>query len=141
MTSDPHAGIRPVHSCRSYGPGHTVHHIQAKKVSQFLDHYPERCTTVHLTEDDDGWFTMGRDGETARGWNHDADQVRMFVLDSLLGTVQFVPFSCALVSARYDRDGTRTGQAVLYPAWQGLDTPQGVWSDEVRECRYPDAAR
>ena len=67
-----HYGIRPIdRSCGSYGPGHQVHWIQAKKSA-------EQQPVIHVSVvfHDDGCVDIDGDGLELTMWNHDADRLR-----------------------------------------------------------------
>jgi hypothetical protein len=71
--------IRPVdRSCGSYGPGHQVHWIQAKKSWEEL----QSAVAVDVAIDHDaGWVRLDGDGLATTLWNHDPRR-----LQSVLGS-------------------------------------------------------
>ncbi|AGP30058.1 hypothetical protein [Corynebacterium terpenotabidum] len=97
--------------CTLHGPGHSPQYIQARQITDFLRHYPERCHRVTVTDLGAGWFSMDIDGDTRLGWNHDHDLVTAIARDSVLREVIYTPDFEALVR--------RVGQAgtILIPAW------------------------
>ena len=107
--------MRSTH-CTLHTPGHSVHYIQTRQLTDFARHYPERCHAVTVTDLGAGWFETKIDGETRLGWNHDHDLVTEIARDSVLGEVVHVPDFAALV--RWV-DGNSNGSAgtVLLPAW------------------------
>ena len=88
--------MRSTH-CTLHTPGHSVHYIQNRQITDFARHYPERCHAVTVTDLGAGWFETKIDGETRLGWNHDHDLVTEIARDSVLGEVVHVPDFAALV--------------------------------------------
>jgi hypothetical protein len=68
-----HYGIRPVdRSCGSYGPGHQVHWIQAKKSAEDEQPVIEVSIVVHH----DGRVEIEGDELKLTMWNHEPDRLR-----------------------------------------------------------------
>jgi hypothetical protein len=68
-----HYGIRPVNrSCGSYGPGHQMHWIQAKKS---WEEGPE-ISVSKLVVHDDGLVDLEGNELKLTMWNHDPDRLR-----------------------------------------------------------------
>lgn len=122
--------MRTTH-CTLHTPGHSVHYIQGRQITDFALHYPDRCQAVTVSDLGAGWFEADIDGETRLGWNHDHDLVTEVARDSVLGEVQYIPDFEALIrwvgsfraGARLPGSGT-----VLLPVW-----------GEVRPCVTTDA--
>ncbi|MGP5082127.1 hypothetical protein ACTXJ8_10055 [Corynebacterium variabile] len=111
--------MRTTH-CTLHTPGHSVHYIQGRQITDFARHYPERCHTVTVTDLGAGWFETEIGGETRLGWNHDHDLVTEIARDSVLGEVVHVPDFGALV--RWVGAGRSVGPVagsgtVIIPAW------------------------
>jgi hypothetical protein len=60
--------------CALYKPGHQVHFIQAK-LGWEGDPAKYRNGTL-LSVQDDGWITVGVEGEVLRFWNHEPERAR-----------------------------------------------------------------
>lgn len=119
--------MRSTH-CTLHTPGHSVHYIQNRQITDFALHYPERCHTVTVTDLGAGWFETEIDGDTRLGWNHDHDLVTEISRDSVLGEVIYVPDFSALVrwvdgngvgrpAAAAGATGPGSSGTVLIPAW------------------------
>jgi hypothetical protein len=68
-----HYGIRPINrSCGSYGPGHQMHWIQAKKSWEGEQPMIDVSIVVHH----DGRVDLEGDELTLTMWNHDPDRLR-----------------------------------------------------------------
>lgn len=104
--------MRTTH-CTLHTPGHSVHYIQGRRITDFAFHYPDRCHAVTVTDLGAGWFETTIDGEARLGWSHDHDLVTVIARDSVLEEVVHVPDFDALVR----RVGGRTSGTVLIPAW------------------------
>lgn len=129
-------------SCPSYRAGHTVHFIQARKVSEFLDYFPERCRPVEITDLGDGHFSTVIDGKLQRGWNHWPERVTEFAEESRHGLVQYIPYSGVLISARLDEAGRVTGRQIINPSWgdgKGPEAPDLGAGGVDRKCLYARA--
>jgi len=73
-----HYGIRPVdRSCGSYGPGHQVHWVQARKSAE----NPQPVSHVSVVVHDDGRVDLEGHELQATMWNHDPDRLRDAVRD------------------------------------------------------------
>ncbi|HIW91987.1 MAG TPA: hypothetical protein H9870_10040 [Candidatus Corynebacterium avicola] len=108
--------MRSTH-CTLHTPGHSVHYIQNRQITDFARHYPERCHTVTVTDLGAGWFETEIDEDTRLGWNHDHDLVTEIARDSVLGEVTYVPDFSALVRWVDGDGGGRPSGTVLIPAW------------------------
>lgn len=111
--------MRTTH-CTLHIPGHSVHYIQGRQITDFALHYPDRCRPVTLTDLGAGWFETEIDGETRLGWNHDHDLVTEVARDSVLVEVSYVPDFEALV--RWVGGSRAVGPlpgsgTVLLPSW------------------------
>lgn len=107
--------MRTTH-CTLHTPGHSVHYIQTRQITDFARHYPDRCRSVAVADLGAGWFETVIDGETRRGWHHDHDLVTDVARDSVLGEVWYVPDFGALV--RWT-GAAQDAATVLVPAWDG----------------------
>ncbi|WP_291476239.1 hypothetical protein [Corynebacterium sp.] len=118
-----HRNIMRTTHCTLHTPGHSVHYIQGRRITDFARHYPERCHTVTVTDLGAGWFETEIDGESGTvrlGWNHDHDLVTEIARDSVLGEVVHVPDFGALVRwvGRNRAVGPVEGSGtVLLPTW------------------------
>lgn len=110
-------------TCPSYRAEHSVHFIQARKVSEYLDYFPERCRSVELSDLGEGHFSTVIDGAALRGWNHFPEQVTEFAERSHHGLVQYIPYSGVLTCARIDEAGRITGRGIINPFWEGGASP------------------
>ncbi|MGO1865574.1 MAG: hypothetical protein ACTH0G_07585 [Corynebacterium variabile] len=114
--------MRSTH-CTLHTPGHSVHYIQGRQITDFARHYPGRCDAVTVTDLGAGWFETKIDGETRLGWNHDHDLVTDVARDSVLGEVVHVPDFDALVrwvSGSGTVGNSGTSGTVLIPAWSDV---------------------
>lgn len=129
--------MRTTH-CTLHTPGHSVHYIQGRRITDFARLYPDRCHTVTVTDLGAGWFETEIDGQIRLGWNHDHDLVTEIARDSVLGEVVHVPDFGALVRwVGADRvAGAVTGSGtVIIPAWGEARTCASVDSFVYREAR------
>ncbi|HIW91986.1 MAG TPA: hypothetical protein H9870_10035 [Candidatus Corynebacterium avicola] len=115
---------RGAYGCPSYWAGHTAHAIQFRLTSEYLENFPERCRSVELEDLGEGHFRTLIDGRSLRGWNHSPEQVTEFSRESRRGLVQYVPFSGVLMCARLDESGRVFGRTLIYPFWEGGETPE-----------------
>lgn len=131
--------MRSTH-CALHTPGHSVHYIQGRQITDFALHYPDRCHAVTVTDLGAGWFGAEIDGVTRLGWNHDHDLVTAVARDSVLGEVVHVPDFGALV--RWVDGGRHAGTAGTAGPVTGPLNPAGTvllpaWGD-VRPCVTAD---
>ncbi|AWT26997.1 MULTISPECIES: hypothetical protein [Corynebacterium] len=113
--------MRTTH-CTLHTPGHSVHYLQSRRITDFARRFPDRCVPVTVRDLGAGWFEMPAEGGTRLSWNHDPDLVTDVARDSVYGEVVHVPDFEALVRwvggnrAAGPVEGSGT---VLIPAWGG----------------------
>lgn len=115
---------RGAYGCPSYHAGHTAHFIQFRLTSEYLDYYPERCRSVEVEDLGEGHFRTHVDGVTLRGWNHSPELVTEYSRESCRGLVQYVPYTGVLMCARLDEGGRVFARSVVYPFWEGGESPK-----------------